>query len=260
MHKDWNQAVVTDINLAIYVAPNSGRHVHENRPFHGLVLNDAEADKQIHFSDGTLLRTGPGEVHYLPKGSGYWVEQLSGGGCYAINFDLLTDPGEAPFSIRLKKTDEVLRCFRESVQHFAAKPENWAAVIRKNVYDIIARVQQEDSRAYVPGHRHDLLAPAIHYISENYSEREIPVGVLAELCGLSEAYFRRLFNGLYGLSPNRYIRSLKLQRAQALLQSGLFSVSEVCYLSGFRDESYFSREFRKQIGCPPRDFVSQYRK
>ena len=89
MLNTWDNAIITDINVAIYVAPNTGRPIHNNRPFHGFVINNGTSNKIIHFSDGISMHSGPNEVHYLPKGSSYRVENIISGGCWAINFDLL---------------------------------------------------------------------------------------------------------------------------------------------------------------------------
>lgn len=57
MKKEWNDIVVTQIRVAIYVAPNAGKRIHENRPFHGFVLNDENSIKDYYFSDGEILHT-----------------------------------------------------------------------------------------------------------------------------------------------------------------------------------------------------------
>ena len=71
---------------------------------------------------------------------------------------------------------------------------------------------------------------------------------------MSEVYLRRLFQSVYGMPPLKFINSLKLSRAEELLRTGECSVTDVAYLSGFFDESYFSREFKKRYGVCPRDY------
>ena len=38
--RDWNQVIITQVRLAMYVAAGSGKHLHEDRPSHGFILND----------------------------------------------------------------------------------------------------------------------------------------------------------------------------------------------------------------------------
>ena len=49
MNKLWESAVITEISVAVYVAPNTGRYIHKNRPFHGFVLNDADVIRDYCF-------------------------------------------------------------------------------------------------------------------------------------------------------------------------------------------------------------------
>ena len=41
----WKDVVISKIAIAIYVQPNTGRHEHVNRSFHGFVLNDEDSVK-----------------------------------------------------------------------------------------------------------------------------------------------------------------------------------------------------------------------
>lgn len=100
MNKQWENITITEIGVAVYVAPNTGKHIHYDRPFHGFVLNDSSSVKDYVFDNGDVMRTEENALFYLPKGSSYHVEQLRMGGCYAINFDAEIE--DEPFCINLK--------------------------------------------------------------------------------------------------------------------------------------------------------------
>ena len=142
----WNDAIVTDINLVMYVAPKTGKAVHNDRPFHGFVINDATTDKIIYFSDGTAIHSGPNELHYLPKGSNYRVESLVSGGCWAINFDLLGDITEKPFNIQFRSHESILKNFKDATAAWKEKTDICNTVIRKNIYDIIVKIKKEQPK------------------------------------------------------------------------------------------------------------------
>ena len=97
---------------------------------------------------------------------------------------------------------------------------------------------------------------AIDYIYTEYTNDNIEISYLSELCNMSESYFRRIFLKNYGISPIKYINNLKIERARELLTSGLYTVSDVAELSGFHDESYFSREFKKHSGKTPKEYAN----
>ena len=57
MNEAWASAVIGNIALAVYVAAGKGKTAHENRPYHGFVLNDENGRKDYHFSDGSVMHT-----------------------------------------------------------------------------------------------------------------------------------------------------------------------------------------------------------
>lgn len=257
MLENWDNAVVTDINLAIYVAQGTGTPIHNNRGFHGFVINDGNADKKIHFSNGTVIKTGPYEVHYLPKGSSYRVENIDSGGCYAINFDLLEEIEEKPFNLKFRNHEYVLKDFKDAVAAWQEKDEFCNAVIRKSIYSIIVKIRKEYSKNYMPSGKELLIKPAVDTINRNFTKNNLSVKELADLCGISEAYFRRIFIDKFSLTPKEYIINLRIEHAKRLLESGQFSVSETAQMCGYFEPCHFSREFSKHTGMSPNHFKTR---
>lgn len=95
---------------------------------------------------------------------------------------------------------------------------------------------------------------AIDLIHANYRKTQIEIRDLADACALSEAYFRKLFKKIHGVSPVQYIINLKLDFASHLLQSELYTVSETALRSGFADTKYFSRLFKQRFGMTPKEY------
>lgn len=254
MLTDWNNAIITDITLAIYVSPDIKKSVHIDRAFHGLIMNDADTEETVYFSDKTVLHLGPHDVYYLPKHADYRVTSIRRGGCWAINFDMLTDLHQRPFSFHPTNSEAILNEFKSAVRHYTAKTPLCDMAIRRHLYGILLKLQAEADKKYVPSGTKALIAPAIDEIHAHYPDRELSVRELADRCGISEAYFRRIFAGIYGVSPARYIKQLKLTRAEELIRSGLYTIREAGMLSGFGDECYFSREFKKHFGASPKEY------
>ena len=77
---------------------------------------------------------------------------------------------------------------------------------------------------------------------------------LAALCSLSLSSFKREFVKYYSLSPAKYIKKRKLERAAKLLKSTVLRISDVAYDCGFSDLAHFSRSFQKAYDTSPSDF------
>lgn len=99
----------------------------------------------------------------------------------------------------------------------------------------------------------------MQYIHQNYTHENISIAKLADLCGVSKVYLRKLFHLVCGTSPIKYINNLKLLRAKELIDSGEVSVGTAALQAGFFNTSYFSREFKKEFGMPPTEYGKEKR-
>lgn len=97
----------------------------------------------------------------------------------------------------------------------------------------------------------------IAIIHENITDENFGVEKLAEKLSLSRSSLLRKIKVLSGLSPNDFIRLIRLKKAAELMLDGKYRIGEICYLVGINSPSYFSKIFQKQFGCTPKDFEKQ---
>ena len=240
--------------LACFVAAGKGEPIHRNRPSSGLVL--LRSNRRFEFSDGRVVHVQRNDLLYLPKGCSYTVyDDEKTEGCYAINFLLEDAPDFPVFVHSLKQPERFLEAFRAAETAWRGKRTGSYERCAQLLYTILYDLKQEMNAAYMPKSRIARIAPALAYINERYTEESISVPVLASLCGISEVYLRRIFHSAFGVSPVRYVNGLRLARARELLRSGEYTVGEAAATSGFLDDSYFSREFKKAYGISPREML-----
>ena len=91
---------------------------------------------------------------------------------------------------------------------------------------------------------------AIFYISQNF-DRTIRVADVAAAAGLERSYFSRLFKKETGIACEKWLNDFRMEKAAKLLKSGRLNVAETARSSGFSDQFYFSRAFKKHFGVPP---------
>ncbi len=69
---------------------------------------------------------------------------------------------------------------------------------------------------------------------------------------INPAYLSREFSKYFeNLSFGEYIRKLRIEKAIHFIETSAYSLTEVAYLTGFSDQSHFTRIFKKQTGQTP---------
>ena len=74
---------------------------------------------------------------------------------------------------------------------------------------------------------------------------------IATEVSFSAQHFRVLFKRYVGVSPKKYLTTLKIQRSKCLLLHKEYSVTDVAFHLGFSSPQQFSKAFRKTIGLSP---------
>ncbi|MBR7889538.1 AraC family transcriptional regulator [Marinomonas sp. A79] len=93
------------------------------------------------------------------------------------------------------------------------------------------------------------ISKVVNYIHDN-TNRAIHVQELADLANMSKTRFFNAFKQIMHVPPMQYIKSSKLQKAQALLKQGM-SANEASYQVGYNSFSQFSREYKRFFGFSP---------
>ena len=99
------------------------------------------------------------------------------------------------------------------------------------------------------------LSKVVHFILENL-EHKITVEDLANSVHLNADYFSRLFLEIKGERPIDFINNKRLEKAQLMLNTTEYNISEIARKVGFQHVPYFTRTFKRKFGLTP----GKYRK
>ncbi len=97
------------------------------------------------------------------------------------------------------------------------------------------------------------------YIDKNLTE-PIKLEDLAAEMAVSLRQLQRIFQAELNTTPKTFIITYKLEKAAYMLKNERLTVSEVSYMLGFSNPSYFSRVFKKYFGMPPTGFADAEQK
>jgi YesN/AraC family two-component response regulator len=89
------------------------------------------------------------------------------------------------------------------------------------------------------------------HIKTNIENTNYSVEQLGEHMHMSSSQLHRKLHALLNQAPGQLIRNIRLQRAADLIKQNAGTLADICYLTGFNDQAYFSRAFKNQFGCSP---------
>ena len=144
-----------------------------------------------------------------------------------------------PFDPSLLKTriDNILKNHFDLKQKFSGEVESDVLTLAHSQIDI------------------ELITKIKDLIEENIDHPELSSSFICKELGLSSSKLYRKITELTDLSPNEFIKTLRLKKSAHLLRTRNYNVSEVADMVGFKDPFYFSKCFKKQFGRPPSTLI-----
>src|SRR5690606_13691765 len=96
-------------------------------------------------------------------------------------------------------------------------------------------------------------------IHEHMGEVGFDVEHLAEKMHMSRPTLYRKIKAISDLTPNDIINVARLKKAAELLSEGRYKIYEVSYRVGYSSQTHFGRNFQKQFGMSPSEYIAKYK-
>jgi len=91
------------------------------------------------------------------------------------------------------------------------------------------------------------------YLEAHYRSN-ITLDELSALVGLSKYHFLRTFTKQKGITPYRYLETVRVNHAKELLEQGVRPI-DAAFQTGFSDQSHFNHFFKRLIGLTPKLYM-----
>jgi transcriptional regulator GlxA family with amidase domain len=104
------------------------------------------------------------------------------------------------------------------------------------------------------GRTHDRRMLLVLMLVEESTRRQLLMGDIARAVNLSPGRLAHLFKSEMGVSPQRYLNSLRLEKAKEFLENGVLSVKEIASEVGIPNASRFCRSFKARYGATPKEY------
>ncbi|WP_026897597.1 hybrid sensor histidine kinase/response regulator transcription factor [Daejeonella oryzae] len=101
------------------------------------------------------------------------------------------------------------------------------------------------------------LGRILSVIEKNLGEPDFNAARLESELAMSKMQLYRKLKTMTNLTPGEFIKHIRLKQAAHLLLSTNLTVSEIFYRTGFNNQSYFYREFKKRYQYAPNEYREQ---
>lgn len=255
-----NDILITKIHRVIYIGneeyPESQTIFTNTLTCHELILH-LSGDMTIYFDD-KVLHCNTNTVRFLPKGTckEYRVIRHENGECIDVFFDSAAPLSEEAFVQKIANNIQIRHLFKKLFSVWVGKGDGYYLESLSLLYKIFVEIQKEN---YIPQKQYLIIKPALEYIDEHFFKDKISINLLAELCGISTSYLKKLFIKRFGVTPSRYIIQRKINYACDLLKYERYSIAQTAFMSGYDNLYYFSRQFKEYVGISPTTYIQKYK-
>ncbi len=147
--------------------------------------------------------------------------------------------------------------YQEIFQLLEKKSPESAPLIHVAVAKLVAmalctRQEQAKQKSIPP-----LLQKTLDHMRLFYFQ-QISIADLAEMSGLSQSHFARVFKSTFGASPITWLRNERIRQAKRRLSESTDPIQQIGEQVGYRDRFFFSKDFKKCTGLTPREFRRQF--
>lgn len=96
----------------------------------------------------------------------------------------------------------------------------------------------------------DVIHKAVQYIHHNCGQK-LTVEQVAREVYLSPSYFSKIFKQEMGCNFSAYINQVRIGKSKELLRNQQYRLIDIAVMTGFEDQSYFTKVFKRVVGVSP---------
>lgn len=205
--------------------------------------------------EGMELAYGQGDIVVIPPEIPHENVSEEGFTNIYLNIEEATLSFNRPVLIRDDGNHSILHLFSDAYYLFSGDPERRTALL-SGYGNLIIRYMA----AYQAAHpRNQTVEQVERSIRQNFGNANYELDEMLRTLPYCPDYLCRIFRREVGMTPHKYLISLRLQAAADMLcsvypEGGITEVSRSC---GFKNPLYFSRMFKQKYGVSPKEYYQQ---
>lgn len=151
-----------------------------------------------------------------------------------------------PFSASLlrSRVDNLLETRKRMNDLFASKTNFKQSIMKESINKI----------------DNDFISKYVEIVEENLENESFNVDQISDRMFMSHSTLYRKIKSLTGLSPNEFVRKIRMLNAEKILITRKYSVSEIMVKVGMSSPAYFRQCFRDEFGVTPTEYIQNLKK
>lgn len=154
-------------------------------------------------------------------------------------------------------------CLISLLPYFSGNHKYIDQMLRSKVEEIIINLINADESGRISSYIHgQIIRQKIEfreYILNTYME-PYTVDQFAKKANMSITAFKNEFKRIFKSPPKEWIRKKRLEKAHQMLSLSKYTITEISFLCGFENLSYFIRSFKKEFGETPKKIQMSHKK
>ncbi len=254
-------AELLQISAGVHRIPGGKQHrigVHMGKPVRANCICDGKRQARLQ---------AHGDADVVPAGiDGEWVDQSD---CTVLRiwFDdgfvnsfyerLGLSPVATPCAPRLQMRDSRLQHLAWALHAELQAEDSGDSMFAESLCTaMLVRLLRDEPS---PDERRKTFAPKaaarlVEHI-ENSLDQRLTLMELAALLDISIPHFKVLFRETFGMPVHRYVVQRRVERAQALLCTGRFTIAQAALEAGFSHQSHMAQWMTRILGIGPSEIV-----
>lgn len=259
--------------FAEYLKEHHNLHLAHRHSFYHLILFTKGGGS--HTIDFNSFEVKPFQIYFMVPGQVHSWEFEGEVDGYVVNFSpaffqsfLLKQDYLESFSFFNGITDDsvinlpkdlhegIQKLFEEIIAQAAPQNASHWDIIRVLLLQIFMKIDQSvfrNKQTSAPNYNYTLLRNFQKLIEKHYTHLKLPMEY-AELLYITPNHLNALCKDQMGMQAGELIRNRILLEAKRLLVNQDLSISEIAYTLNFKDNSYFTKFFKRQAGITPEEF------
>ncbi|OHD14058.1 MAG: hypothetical protein A2086_12025 [Spirochaetes bacterium GWD1_27_9] len=128
-------------------------------------------------------------------------------------------------------------------------------MVRNKIIELLINLIDADSegkiKKFIESQQKQMNSEFRNVLLKIYSE-PLTVPEFAKKTNMSLSSFKKKFNETFNMPPKEWINKKRLEKALQMIKNTNYSITEICFLTGFENLSYFIRCFKTEFGKTPK--------